>query len=304
MPESQNTEWKSKWKDEYLEWICGYANAQGGKIYIGCDDEGNVVGLPNARKLLEDIPNKIRDAMGIIVGVNLLDEDGKEYIEIDVPPYPIGISCKGVYYYRSGSTRQILTGPALEAFLMRKRGATWDNLPLPAFSLGDVDDETVAHFKQWAAKKGRIDKSVLDEPKDVLMEKLHLMNGPYLTNAAMLLFSKDPEKWQLGAYVKIGYFETDADLLYQDEIHGSILEQIDKIVELVYLKYMRAKITYEGMQRIERYFVPEEALREALRAISEYKQYQSGVPFRSAYMKISCISPTADVCRKTGRWKT
>ena len=103
MPESQNTEWKSKWKDEYLEWICGYANAQGGKIYIGCDDEGNVVGLPNARKLLEDIPNKIRDAMGIIVGVNLLDEDGKEYIEIDVPPYPIGISCKGVYYYRSGS---------------------------------------------------------------------------------------------------------------------------------------------------------------------------------------------------------
>ena len=133
MPESQNTEWKSKWKDEYLEWICGYANAQGGKIYIGCDDEGNIVGLPNARKLLEDIPNKIRDAMGIIVGVNLLDEDGKEYIEIDVPPYPIGISCKGVYYYRSGSTRQILTGPALEAFLMRKRGATWDNLPLPAF---------------------------------------------------------------------------------------------------------------------------------------------------------------------------
>ena len=38
MPEN---EWKSKWKDEYLEWICGFANAQGGKIYIGCDDNGN-----------------------------------------------------------------------------------------------------------------------------------------------------------------------------------------------------------------------------------------------------------------------
>lgn len=75
------------------------------------------------------------------------------------------------------------------------------------------------------------------------MEKLHLMNGPYLTNAAMLLFGKDPEKWQLGAYVKIGYFETDPDLLYQDEIHGSILEQIDKIAELVCLKYMKAKIS-------------------------------------------------------------
>lgn len=197
----------------------------------------------------------------------------------------IGISCKGVYCYRSGSTRQILTGPALEAFLMRKRGATWDNLPLPAFSMNDVDDEIVAHFKQWAAKKGRIDQSVLDEPKDALMEKLHLMNGPYLTNAAMLLFSKDPEKWQLGAYVKIGYFETDADLLYQDEIHDSILEQIDKIVELVYLKYMKAKITYEGMQRIERYFVPEEALREALLNALCHKQYQSGVPIQISVYK-------------------
>lgn len=278
MPETQNTEWKSKWKDEYLEWICGYANAQGGKIFIGCDDEGNVIGLQNARKLLEDIPNKIRDAMGIIVGVNLLEKASKEYLEIDVPAYPIGISCKGIYYYRSGSTRQILTGPALEAFLLRKRGVTWDNLPLPAFSLKDIDDNAVERFKQFAAKKGRIDKSVLDEHKDVLMEKLHLMNGDYLTNAAMLLFSKDPERWQLGAYVKIGYFETDADLIYQDEIHGSLLEQVDKIIEIVYLKYMKAKIFYEGMQRIERYFVPEEALREAILNALCHKQYQSGVP--------------------------
>lgn len=278
MPENQNTEWKSKWKDEYLEWICGYANAQGGKIYIGCDDEGNVIGLQNARKLLEDVPNKIRDAMGIIVAVNLFEKDGKEYLEIDVPAYPIGISCKGVYYYRSGSTRQILTGPALEAFLLRKRGVTWDNLPMPAFSLQDIDDNAVERFKQLAAKKGRIDKSVLDEPKAVLMEKLHLMNGDYLTNAAMLLFSKDPEKWQLGAYVKIGYFETDAELIYQDEIHGSLLEQVDKIVELVYLKYMKARISYENMQRIERYFVPEDALREAILNALCHKQYQSGVP--------------------------
>lgn len=73
MPENQNIEWKSKWKDEYLDWICGYAIAQGGKIYIGCDDDGNIIGLPNAHKLLEDIPNKIRDAMGIIVGVNLYE---------------------------------------------------------------------------------------------------------------------------------------------------------------------------------------------------------------------------------------
>ena len=97
MPEQQNIEWKESWRDEYLKWICGFANASGGKLYIGCDDSGKVVGVSDSKKLMEDIPNKIRDAMGIVVDVNRLTEGDREYIEIDVPPYPIGISCKGVY---------------------------------------------------------------------------------------------------------------------------------------------------------------------------------------------------------------
>ncbi len=43
--ESQNLEWKESWRDEYLKWICGFANAQGGKIIIGVNDEGRVVNL-------------------------------------------------------------------------------------------------------------------------------------------------------------------------------------------------------------------------------------------------------------------
>lgn len=280
MAETQNIEYKESWRDEYLKWICGFANAQGGKIYIGCDDNGNVVGAKDAKRLMEEIPNKIRDGMGIIIAVNQLEKNSLPYIEIDVPAYPIGISYKGVYHYRSGSTKQVLSGPALEAFLMQKRGVTWDNLPLPAFKMSDVDDSAVKRFKELAAKKGRIESSLLEEPKEVLLEKLHLINGGYLTNAAMLLFAKDPEHYQLGAFIKLGYFENNADLLYQDEIHGSILEQVDKVLEVIYLKYMRARIRYEGVQRIERYFVPEEALREALLNAICHKQYQSGIPIQ------------------------
>lgn len=280
MPENQNIEWKSKWRDDYLTWICGFANAQGGSLYIGCDDDGHVIGLENTRKLLEDIPNKIHNAMSIVVDVNLLSQDGKEYIEIVVPSYPVAISCKGVYYYRSGSTMQTLSGPELESFILRKRGASWDNMPLPGFTLNDIDDDLVQRFKTLAAKKGRIDDSVLSESKADLMEKLRLTNAGHYTNAAMLLFSKDPDRWQLGAYTKIGFFETDADLQYQDEIHGSILEQIDKIIEVLHLKFMKAKITYEGIQRIERYIVPDAALREALLNALCHKQYESGIPIQ------------------------
>lgn len=57
--ENQNTEYKRIWKDEYLKWVSGFANAQGGKIYIGIDDDMTVVGVDNLKKQLEDIPNKI-----------------------------------------------------------------------------------------------------------------------------------------------------------------------------------------------------------------------------------------------------
>lgn len=113
---------------------------------------------------------QIRNAMSIVVDVNQLERDGKEYLEIVVPPYPVAINCKGVYYYRSGSTMQTLSGPELESFILRKRGASWDNMPLPGFTLDDIDDELVKRFKTLAAKKGRIDQSVLDEDKADLME--------------------------------------------------------------------------------------------------------------------------------------
>ncbi|MHC4874369.1 MAG: AlbA family DNA-binding domain-containing protein [Planctomycetota bacterium] len=69
--ESQNIEWKESWRDEYLKWICGFANAQGGKLVIGKNDNGKVLGIPDAKQLLEEIPNKVRHTLGIIVDINL-----------------------------------------------------------------------------------------------------------------------------------------------------------------------------------------------------------------------------------------
>nr|WP_300793936.1 RNA-binding domain-containing protein [uncultured Bacteroides sp.] len=74
--ESQNIEFKESWRDDYLKWICGFANAQGGILYIGIKDNGDICGVQDAKKLMEDIPNKVRDMLGILVDVNK-----KEYPE-------------------------------------------------------------------------------------------------------------------------------------------------------------------------------------------------------------------------------
>lgn len=51
MPEHQEIEWKESWRDEYLKWICGDANAHGGTLFIGKDDNGKVVGISDSKNM-------------------------------------------------------------------------------------------------------------------------------------------------------------------------------------------------------------------------------------------------------------
>ena len=99
-------EYKSSWQDEYLKWICGSANAQGAVMYFGVNDDLEVIGLKQTKKLMEDIPNKIVNFMGLVVDVNLHEQDGLEYIEVAIEPSNVPISFNGKYYYLSGSTMQ------------------------------------------------------------------------------------------------------------------------------------------------------------------------------------------------------
>ena len=135
MSESQNIEYKSTWRDEYLKWICGFANAKGGTIFIGKDDNGKIIGVAEAKKLLEEIPNKARDVLGILVDVNLHKSKQGDYLEIIVEAYSNAVNYKGQYYYRSGSTKQELKGAALDKFLLQKKGKRWDSVLVPNPSL-------------------------------------------------------------------------------------------------------------------------------------------------------------------------
>lgn len=82
------------------------------------------------------------------------------------------------------------------------------------------------------------------------------------------------------AFVKIGYFNTDDDLAFQDEIHGNLFEQVEKAMDLLLTKYLNAPISYKGLHRIEQYPIPEPALREAVLNAIVHKDYSSGIPIQ------------------------
>lgn len=186
MAESQNTEYKESWRDEYLKWVCGFSNAQGGTIYIGVDDTGNVIGVKNIKKLMEDIPNKIQSGLGIVADVNKRSKNGLDYIEIKVKPSSFPVSYHGEYHYRSGSTKQQLTGIALSEFIMRKTGVRWEDVTVDNISVVDLDDQSFKIFRREALRSKRMTQKELDIPNAELLNKLHLMTGGKLKRSAVL----------------------------------------------------------------------------------------------------------------------
>jgi len=260
--ETQNIEFKTSWHDDYLKIISAFANTIGGKLYIGIDDSGNIVGIKESEKLLEVLPNKIRNKLGLTVSLNLFKKDNKEYLEIDVKPSSFPVSCDGKFYVRSGSTVQELIGQELTNFLLEKSGTTWDEVIEERATFDDIDLQTLDRFKRFSRDK--IPSITEEKNWQVTLEKLKLTQNGKVRRACILLFGKNPQKFYLQSIVKIGRFKTPEEILFHNLIEGNLFEQLENSLEILKSKYLISKIEFEGIHRKEKLEYPYEALREAI----------------------------------------
>lgn len=344
--ESQQIEWKWSWQDEYLKWLCGYANTDGGVLYIGVNDDGYVVGIEDSKRMLESLTNKINDKLSIVASINIhkaygtenvrysnsvpedvssklinkyvcglintgmlnssdrsyrslaaierdnkiweMEDGTREYISISIIKYPFAVSCDGKYYKRSGSTLQELNGFELQNFLLERAGKTWDAVPIPEVKVSDLSKEALEAFRAKAIKSNRMTESEVNVSDELLLRNLKMFDGEYLTRAAILLFHPTPEQYVTGAYIKIGYFsfigafgedeEPIEDLQYQDVVEGPLILQVDKAIDLIFTKYFKALVDYEGVQRTETNMLTRGIVRELLLNAINHKDYATGVP--------------------------
>ena len=264
MSETQQIEYKSIWHDDYLKWICGFANANGGRIFIGKDDTGKVVGIEDSKRLMEEIPNKIKNNLGITAEVNILHEGDKDFLEIIVLPYTVPISLRGRYYYRSGNVKQELTGVALSEFLLKRSGSTWDDVIETRATFKDIDEETVKIYLKKAEEAGRLPNiNGLDMPQ--ILDKLRLSKDGLLKRAAIILFGKDPGGFYPNIFVKIGKFaDDDFTIHFQEMEEGNLICLLDNVIKQLDYKFLIRNISFVGMNRIEMLEYPILAFREML----------------------------------------
>jgi len=257
--ENQNVEFKRCWRDEYLRWICGFANAEGGAIWLGIDDDKSVYGVTNAKKLMEDIPNKIRDTMGIVADVALLRKGGKDLICIKIKKSILPVCYHGEYHYRTGSVKMLLTGNSLTEFLLSKSGIDWD--ASPTFG-GFKKDE---HAFTVLTARYKKERGIKFSDSDFDSFGLVLQDGR-LTNAGALLADDCPlrhsrvfcTRWN-GCDMAAGVMDAKDD----QEYSGGILSVLKYAEDFVRVNTRRAwhKLARTRVEFVE---YPERAVHEAL----------------------------------------
>ena len=293
--ESQTVEYKQTWRNECLKAVSAFANSYGGVLIIGLNDMGKPSGLKNAKKLLEDIPNTIRNKLGIIPSVEL---DKKDIIKVTVASCSVPISYNGKYYLRSGSTVQELKGKELADFLIRKTGITWDDALEGISDTEQLDKSTVEDFIRFASD--RIPSIVREKNLTTILKKLKLSENSKLKRAAIMLFGKSEEvdRFYSHACVKIGQFLSDTDIKTTDVVKGNLFQQLEKTLEILRSKYLRSEIKYDGIHRRDILDYPYVALREAIVNALIHRDYQSFsqiqirvYPDKMSIMNAGCLPP-------------
>ena len=148
----------------------------------------------------------------------------------------------------------------MNQFLLKKTGITWDSVPIQGAAIKALRNDSFDIFREQAVKSRRMDELDIQVSNGQLLDRLNLINEGQLTRAAILLFHHNPEKWIPGSYVKIAYFQTESDILYQDEVHGSLLSQADRVVDLIYTKYLKGIISYQNRVYDDRIMVANDCI--------------------------------------------
>lgn len=256
--ENQNIEFKQEYVPDIRKEVMGFANADGGTVFVGVRKDGAVLGMDDPDDVMLQIVNSLRDALAPdvmpFVKVNTVEIEEKQVVEIDVTtgtnrPYYLrekGLKPSGVYV-RKGSSTQPMTEEGIREMILQNSGRSYE-------LCRSMNQELT--FQTFQAETQR--RSIEVGPSQMRTLKLIGEDGLY-TNLALLLSD------QCETTTKVAIFQGTDKELFRDrkEFTGSILKQLEDVYQFIDL-VNKTKATFSGLNRSDRRDYPEEAVREAL----------------------------------------
>lgn len=270
--ESETVELKEVVVDDIKKEVIAFANCRGGKIYVGVDDEGEIIGVEDEDAAIQQISNMIRDNIKpdvtMFVHYKTLDVIGSKIIEIDVQmgtnrPYYIakkGLRPEGVYV-RQGNSAVPATDTAIRQMIKETDGESFEEMR-------SLNQELT--FK--ATSDEFLSRHILFEQPQKQTLKLLTSDGVY-TNLGLLLSE------QCVHTIKVAVFQGTDQSAFKDrrEFAGSLIQQMNEVYTYVDF-HNHTKSTFDKLYRVDTRDYPEIALREALLNLLVHRDYS----FRSS----------------------
>ncbi|WP_291404848.1 RNA-binding domain-containing protein [Acidaminobacter sp.] len=265
--ESKTIELKREYTEDIRKSVTAFANTDGGKIYIGIQDNGSVVGITQKDDLMTRVSNMIRDSIRpdvtLFTDISIEQFDRKNVLVIHVQrgtarPYYLhgkGIRPEGVYI-RQGASSVPATEAAILNMIKETSGDSFEN----ARSLNQQ-----LTFNGAAAYFEKMGVEFLDTQK----KTLHLIDQDGMfTNLGLLLSD------QAMHTIKLAVFEGDKKTIFKErrEFTGSILLQLEEAYDFID-RYNKTRSEFKGLERMDQRDYPIEAIREALLNAVVHRDY-------------------------------
>ena len=277
--ESETTEFKTslaEWRD-VVESISAFSNKNGGAIFIGVGDNCEIIGTDIGKNTIEVLANQIKQNVDPVVYplIHVEDMDGKHVIVVEV----VESEQKPVFAFgraviRVGKSNQKLGSEGIRNLALNTSKVYWDGRACVDADLGDIDEEKLRWFLRGAKYERRLELDP-DTPVRESLEKLDLLRDGIPTNAAILLFGRDPQRFFGHSEIRCARFKGTKPLEFIDMkvFGGNLIDQREDAVEFVkeHIK-LHAKIV--GLERVETWEYPIDALREAVTNAICHRDYE------------------------------
>ena len=264
--ESDTLEFKEKFDERTIESAVAFANTKGGIIFIGVSDKNSINGIKIGKETLNKWTNQISQSTDprIIPELEEIKVDGKTVIAVKIKENPIKpISTKGKCLKRVDSSNRTMSAQEVAQMHLHSTGMSWDKYPAKDAKLSDIDIDNVKRYIKKAKETGRKRIGDNEEPMQVL-EKIGLLTEKQPTWAAILLFSKETNKFISQAAIHCGRFKEKNIVIDDRMIVGTVFEQIDEAMDFI-RKNINVEFVMTGRpERDQIWDYPLEALREAL----------------------------------------
>ena len=248
--EGQTIEFKSSFQKEAIESIVAFANAKGGKVFIGVSDKGEITGVELQKESLRDWINQIKlsTSPSVIPDMEVVEMAGKKIVIIDIKEYPIKpISYRNRYFLRRANSNHVMSMEEIANEYLKTKNSSWDYYVDTMQSFNDISLDKVENFIQRIEMN--FGRKFDDTPMQVL-QKYGLIRDDKITFGAYLLFVKD---FCLISGVQAGRFKTPTDIIDSISLNTDILTEIDELMIFVRKHLMVEYIITGNPQREERY---------------------------------------------------